>query len=192
MEHKIAEIKFFFDIQVDCYILGDLERLMNIQFNYGDCGGCSIPIGMVIISAMEMFGTLLTENPSESRGTEYLKNFMEFYVPEISSEDRNSIVYNYRHKMMHVFFPKIDYPKMYGVTRLPVNGELIHKPDGYIRLLNIPEFCRLFRGGVERLRKKIFEERDELIINTIYNNLHIEQSETNSSTTGQQSTSRIG
>ncbi|KIC90004.1 hypothetical protein [Flavihumibacter sp. ZG627] len=184
METQLIELKKFFDKQVDGYILGDLEVLMKIEPDANYNKGCAIPAAMVILSASELFGTLLTPNPQEKEGAIYLKRFMEDYMPQISVLDRDSIVYNYRHKIMHIFFPKFSGKKMYGVTKIPNQNILIAK-DSVYRNLNLVLFNEYFQQAVSDLKTKIFHEKNESIINTIFSNLFDDNIGTTTSTTNQ-------
>lgn len=179
MEERIEFLNKCFSQLIEGYILRDLKNLMNIQIDAQGYGGCTIPAAMTIISAMEMFGTLLTPNPKDDDGRKYLLEFMEHYIPEITEEDRKSIVFNYRHKMMHTFFPKVSDYKVYAITKKPGNTLiLIDKPTANQRILNVPLLYEFFLKGITRLRKKIFEEKNEPIINSMCGNLRIEKGTT--------------
>lgn len=165
IEEKVVEIQGFFNLQVDGYILGDLEILMALKSNGQGFGMCTIPAAMLIISSMEMFGTLLTSSPDESSGSpKYLKQFIVDYIPEISERDTQCLIYNYRHKMMHLFFPKVGYPKMYGVTKKPASNDLINRTNPDRPVLNVVKLSELFKNAIEALRSKLLVQKDESLI----------------------------
>jgi hypothetical protein len=185
LEAKLTEIQTFFNIQVDGYILADLENLMAIKGDGRGFGMCTIPAAMLIISSMEMFGTLLTASPNETGSPIYLKNFIEEYIPEISERDRDCLIYNYRHKMMHLFFPKVNHPKMYGITKTPANNDLINRENSDRPILNVIKLAQYFKKSVEVLRQRLLTTKDETLINIFYDNIEFPTENTTTTTTTQ-------
>jgi hypothetical protein len=190
IEQKLYELSQIFRVQVDGYILADLRNIMPIQPDSNGFGGCAVPAAMAIIAAMEMFGTYITSNPDTSRGKDYLVKFIQTYIPEISEDDRNKLIFNYRNKMMHIYFGDITTTKIFSISKIAYTTELIEKRDSYLRILSVPKLYELFLHGVERLRNKIFVEKDMPIIDTFFTNIQISNDDnsgvfTSSTITGQ-------
>jgi hypothetical protein len=167
---KLDTLREFFRVQVDGYILSDLAIMMAIQPDSQGNAGCTIPPAMTMIATMEMFGTYLSKDPDEAKGTEYLVQFMTDFMPSITERDRASIVYNYRHKLMHVFFAKMDSNNFCGLTKWPASSNLINRTHGHYKMLNVPKLYEIYIQAVESLRTRIFTDKNEQIINAFYNN----------------------
>lgn len=168
---KIETLKQAFEKLIDGYILTDLKIMMDIQPDDTGNGGCSIPAAMTIIAAMEMLGTLLNDEPKNEDGRIYLLSFMESYT-KISPKNRESILSNYRNKMMHVFFPRGENNnKNYAIAKFPENQTEVIKREGDKRVLSVQVLYKHFIEAVEQLRTEIFQKEDETIIATFFDNL---------------------
>lgn len=103
----------FFETFVEGFILGDLEKLLSIIPDpTSGLRGCTIPTAMLILSSMDLFGFLLNKKGKTDSSKDNILFFIDFddFFPQYYKDKDEAIVkeklYNYRHGMMHHFFPK--------------------------------------------------------------------------------------
>ena len=116
----------FFETFVEGYILGDLKELLLIKpDSTSGLRGCTIPTAMLILSSMDLFGFLLNEKGETDSSKDNILFFIDFddFFPHYYKN--NNVVtptkeklYNYRHGMMHHFFPKF-LGKFAGICKNP-------------------------------------------------------------------------
>jgi hypothetical protein len=169
-EHTQVVSKFF-ALQVDKYILRDLERMNDLKLEGAErIGGCAIPMTMTIFAAMEMFGTYMESDPLEQNGRIYLENYLVKFTTINIRKDFGSLFNNFRNGHMHIFFAKTQPTKMYGVTKEPNFPELVHR-SGDLRVLNVPLFYSIFLQSVANLKKELFVAENHQLLNNFYLNI---------------------
>lgn len=174
---KREKILDFYRIFIEGYIKGDLEVLSTIKPN-PDNGlrGCTIPTAMTIISSMDLLGLLLNENGKVNDSQTNISFFIKFenfkFFPRYGDNEIEKI-FNYRHGMMHHFFPK--FKGLYaGICKndnspnLFVNNTINGNQE---ESLNVSKLTSDFLGAIVKLKFFLENEANELIYDIIMTHL---------------------
>lgn len=109
MEFKIKVLEFY-RIFIEGYIKEDLIVLSSIEPDpISGLKGCTIPTAMTILSSMDLIGFLLNENGKVGESEKNISFFIKYlnyrFFPSYNDLIIEKLI-NYRHGMMHHFFPK--------------------------------------------------------------------------------------
>lgn len=102
----------FYNIYIEGFIIGDLKILQSIKPDPNNgLNGCTIPTAMTVISCIELLGFLLNKGGETGKSEKNLSYFFNFdsgsLLPDYYlSQNILDKILNYRHGMMHHFFPK--------------------------------------------------------------------------------------
>jgi hypothetical protein len=168
----------FFETFIERFILEDLKVLQSIQPDtITGLGGCTIPTAMAVISAIDLIGFLLNEKGDTKKSGENISYFINYNIMDLFPKYYNSDVvdkiYNYRHGMMHHFFPKFK-GNFSGICKNENEKSLFisHLIDNQTEeSLNITVLTNDFIKAVERLKLFLENTNDESIFNTIIKGL---------------------
>jgi hypothetical protein len=167
----------FFRIFIEGYILKDLDKLKSIQpdTNTG-LGGCTIPTAMLILSSMDLFGFLLNKEGKTDSSKDNILFFIDFddFFPHYYKGTNGVIctkekLYNYRHGMMHHFFPKFK-GEFAGICKNTDSTSLfipIQINDKFEESLNVSLFASDFIKATGKLKEYLLNCDDEDVFDTI-------------------------
>jgi hypothetical protein len=195
LEEKRKEILDFFKRFIEDFIMKDLEILNSIKpDNETGLGGCTIPTAMTIISASELLGFLLNEKGVTGKSKDNISHFFNYdktsLFPTTYNSDIIDVIFNYRHGMMHHFFPKFK-GQFAGICKDEGNSNLfiIHTINGQPEeSLNVSVLVKDFIEAIKKLRAFFESTSDESIFDTILKGLkdidyYIQVSSTTTQTT---------
>ncbi len=165
----------FYRIFIEDFIIGDLEELSLITPNpITGLRGCTIPTAMTIISSMDLLGLLLNEDgkANDSSGNiSYLIKFEnQMLFPEYNDEDIEKI-WNYRHGMMHHFFPKFK-GNFAGICKNDDSQDLfVSNPIDGNESLNVSKLLKDFLEAIKKLKHFIENDAAESVYDSIIDHL---------------------
>ena len=121
IENNKEKVLEFFQVFVEDFIGKDLEVLDSIKPDTKTgLGGCTIPTAMTIIASCELLGFLLKKDGKTGDSKDNISHFLNYdktsFFPNFYKTATEKI-FNYRHGMMHHFFPKFK-GKFAGVVRV--------------------------------------------------------------------------
>ena len=175
---KRTKVLQFYETFIEKYILKDLAILQSIKPDTATgLGGCTIPTAMTIISSIELLGFLLNEKgvtgESKNNITKFIKYEKESFFPSYYTDDAIEKIYNYRHGMMHDFFPKFK-GKFAGICKNETNSSLFlsHSIAGETEeSLNVTVLTNDFIKAATILKEFLEKTEDESILDTILKGL---------------------
>lgn len=151
----------FYEIFIEGFIMNDLEVLCSIKPDpISGLKGCTIPTAMTIISSMDLLGFLLNKNGNTNCSKENISYFIMFenkkLFPNYLEKDIDKI-FNYRHGMMHHFFPKFKGQfagicKNENISSLFVNTPSVGKCE---ESLNVSVLAQDFFIAIEKLKQHL-------------------------------------
>lgn len=155
MNPKIKRVLQFFNNELECYVIGDLDRLSEIRpdKNTG-LRGCSTPQAMLIFAILDLLGYLINEDPNASKRATS-KNYEVIFsstlglFPAQYEEETEKIVKLFRHGIMHQFFAKAS-----GVTKATVDKPLIYLVNDTPHL-NVDRLSVDVINAIRQLRQRI-------------------------------------
>lgn len=176
-QQEKKEVLRLFDNYIFSYIIGDLDVLDQIQapkYTYH----CSIPTAMLILSALEFIGFLLgdeSKTDDSEKNITYAMTYKDYFPDTVYTEEiRKILIKEFRHGMMHSFFPK------FGVTGGAISlhkskedklFEELELDNGTVaRSMNVNVLSKDFRTFLTSLRQELVNtnENDTGPINNIY------------------------
>ena len=168
----------FFEKFIDNYIVKDLKILQSINPDEKTgMGGCTIPTAMTIIASMELLGFLLNPKGETGKSKENISYFVNFQnmglFPSYYDDTIVEKIYNYRHGMMHHFFPKFK-GLFAGICKNENSTELFisHEIGGVTeKSLNVSVLTIDFFSAIKKIRDYLQRSVDEKIFTTIINGL---------------------
>lgn len=131
-QHK--EIKTYFERVFWGYVRNDIDSLLNIELDEKQFGGCSVPLAMSILSAMNQLGYLTSNKEENKKETEYyIKKFCRDWMSRTNKlfekeTFQKLIVHFYRHGMAHQFLPL----HSISITRDPKQKNVLEFGSGEI------------------------------------------------------------
>lgn len=168
----------FFEKFVENYIVKDLTILQSIQPDAKTgLDGCTIPTAMTIISSMDLFGFLLNPNGETGNSKDNISYFFNFpnmrLFPTYYDNATLEKIFNYRHGMMHHFFPKFK-GQFAGICKNVDSPELFiyHEIDGAVEnSLNVSVLTIDFFEALKKLKDFLQNSSDEKLFATIIKGL---------------------
>jgi len=168
----------FFEKFIDNYIVKDLTILQSIQPDKETgMGGCTIATAMTIISSMELLGFLLNPNGETGKSKDNISYFLYFPNEKLFPDYYDNVtfekIYNYRHGMMHHFFPKFK-GQFAGICKNENTSELYisHEIDGVEEeSLNVNVLAIDFLHALSKLKDFLQKNTDEKIFDTVIKGL---------------------
>ena len=125
---------YFLDTVVKGYMVGDLERMLEIEIRTGQYRNCNFPIALYTFACTDYLGYLISKKKYSRTGRDtgprikaYIdRTFTRQHKKELDESNWSGFVNVFRHGLAHEFFPK-----MAGVSR--VMGKLLtwSKEQGY-------------------------------------------------------------
>jgi len=181
IQDKKQTVLEFFRIFIEGYILKDLDKLKSIQPDAKTgFGGCTIPTAMLILSSMDLFGFLLNKDGETDSSKDNILYFIDFddFFPHYYKGKNGAIctkekLYNYRHGMMHHFFPKFK-GEFAGICKNPDSTSLfipIQLNDKSEESLNVSVLASDFIQAIEKLKEYLFTSDDEDVFDIIIEKL---------------------
>lgn len=169
------EIKSFYKLFIKGFLVGDIEILQKIQPNSDtNLQGCTIPLAMSVISGIDLLGHIFGENKKADESENHIKEFFRITTPLFgdlySAETINKIV-NYRHGMMHNFFPKF---KNLSIGICKSNSTNLFENHNGIESLNVTKFTNDFLQSIDFFEEVIESSNDVVFfdkINSAFKNL---------------------
>lgn len=147
-------VRYIKDTVIDGYMLGDLQKLIDIPVVSNETGNCNFPIVLYIFSCMEFLGTLTSETfISGGRGATQARiwAYMELSFGEDLQEFeqyRDSFVQIFRNGLSHEFFAQNS-----GVSRHEEN--LFGTSEGGKIVLDADKFFEVFRNSCNNLKSQM-------------------------------------
>lgn len=144
-------------------IMSDLDSLDQIQGETTHRSSCAVPTSMLILSSLDLFGFLIAEHGNRNASERNISNAIKYndYFPRAiySDEIIKFLVINYRHGMMHSFFPIQTKTKLFGIHKSK-NSELLERinvrEDSIpIISLNVNVLSYNFRIFVDQFKNEI-------------------------------------
>lgn len=174
---KRQKILDFYKIFIEGYIKEDVEVLSTIKPDpKNGLRGCSIPTAMTVISSMDLLGLLLNEKGKANDSRANITFFIQYkdfrFFPGYGDSEIEKI-FNYRHGMMHHFFPKFK-GFFAGICKDDSSPNLFvyNAIDGkQEESLNVSILSRDFLRAIENLKYFLQNEADDSIYETILNHL---------------------
>jgi len=170
---KQKRVLSFFDVEIEQFILGDLEILSYIRPHpKTQLGGCAVPQAMLIFSVLDLLGFLVDDSPNACK-SKTTKNLQVIFSSELGlfpktyQAETDVLVKLFRHGVMHQFFSKASGIGKYG---------LLHRcilSSGHTPTLNIDKFTDDFTNAVRTLRERIASGKYNDLVETIFNHLNI-------------------
>lgn len=181
IQDKKQTVLEFFRIFIEGYILKDLDKLKSIQPDAKTgLGGCTIPTAMLILSSMDLFGLLLNKDGKTDSSKDNILFFIDFndFFPQYYKDKNGTIstkekLYNYRHGMMHHFFPKFD-DKFAGICKNP-DSTLLFIPvlinEKLEESLNVSVLASDFIQATGKLKEYLLNDENEDVFDIIIGKL---------------------
>lgn len=177
IENNRAVVLSFFDKFINNYIIKDLEVLKSIKPNEFGLGACTIPTAMTIISTTELLGFLLKEDGKTGESKNNISYFFNYpkksLFPPSYGTDVIDKLFNYRHGMMHHFFPKYR-ADFAGICKDENNSNLFISQSingRYQDSLNVTVLANDFLEAIGKLNEFLKTTDEERILDTILNGL---------------------
>jgi hypothetical protein len=171
------QVECFFNTFIKGYLLQDLLVLDKIKKNEkSGLGACTIPQAMTVISGIQLLGFLFGNNKKTNESKEHIYNFFEVtkdvYPNEKYSESDIKKIVQFRHGMMHSFFPKL-YAKSIGICKSESENLFIRDLIENIEIesLNVSLLSSDFLLAVDYLENMITEQTDEVFFENIMTSL---------------------
>ena len=133
-EEQHKQIKTYFERVFLGYVRNDIDTLLNPELDEKQIGGCSVPLAMSVLSAMNQLGYLTSNKKVNEKKTEYyMKKFCGNWMSKANKlfekeTFQNLIVHFYRHGMAHQFLPL----HSMGITRDPKQKNILEFGSGEI------------------------------------------------------------
>ena len=134
IEEQHKEIKSYFEKVFRGYVRNDINWLLNPELDEKQIGGCSVPLAMTILSAMNQLGYLTSNKKANKKETEYyIKKFCGDWMRKTNKlfekeTFQKLIVHFFRHSMAHQFLPL----HLVGITRDPKQKNILEFGSGEI------------------------------------------------------------
>jgi hypothetical protein len=161
-----------FDENINQEIIGDLNILDKIQpETHGN--GCSVPTAMVILSALDFIGYLISENGNLRNSGRYIEKSFKYNdcFPRVTYTDEviKTLICFYRHGMMHSFYPIRTSSIVYGIHKSNQTDlfEVIAQHGQDVTSLNVNVLSNDFKNFFNRLRDELSTTTSDYILKTI-------------------------
>ena len=134
IEEQLKEITTYFERVFWGYVRNDIDSPLNIELDEKQIGGCSVPLAISILSAMNQLGYLTSNKEENKKETEYyIKKFCRDWMSRTNKlfekeTFQKLIVHFYRHGMAHQFLP-LD---LINITRDPKQKNILEFGSGEI------------------------------------------------------------
>lgn len=189
IEIKRKEILRLFDENIYPHIMGDLKILDSIQPT-STSSGCTVPTAMLILSALDFIGYSLRQSARQDDTEGNIKSALNHnnYFPGLyDSEVSSTLIFFYRHGIMHSFYPRQTKSKIFGIHKSE-NSTLLENilSQGFsVTSLNVNVLSKDFRQFVYSLYSEIKVTSNQILLDNIYKSFKITFPEnfTNSPTT---------
>ena len=186
MDYVTHALQFFDDV-VSGWKIGDLDNLeTKIPHVSSTNGNCNFPIALYVFSCLEFLGYLTSPTLIESKNPGFtaarINAYMDmFFDPGYLSQiapHRTKFVTIFRNGLAHEYFAKGA-----GVSRN--TGILLRVDFTGIIILDADEMYKAFKKSVEKLKKDITDNKDNLAerIITRYSQMQVDNEKYKSSTT---------
>lgn len=176
---KKNKVVDFFTKFIEGFICKDLEVLHLIQPDkVTGLGGCTIPTAMTVISSIDLLGFLLNRNGDVNKSSQNIEYFLNY---SLQSDDlfpryyRDKIdkISNYRHGMMHHFFPKFK-GKYAGICKDMESNTIFVNHNVNEQLeesLNVFVLCQDFLFSIKKLGIYLKNNPEEEMLDFMINGL---------------------
>ncbi|MEJ7827214.1 MAG: hypothetical protein WKF91_03435 [Segetibacter sp.] len=178
IENKREKILEFFKIFIKDFIGKDLEILNTITPDpHTGLGGCTIPTAMTIIASTELIGFLLKKYGNTGESKVNIAHFLNYdkasFFPAYYNSATIEKIFNYRHGMMHHFFPKFK-GKFAGICKANNDGNLFvtHHINGYEEeSFNVTVLAADFFEAIRKLQHFLATTNEEEVLDTMLRGL---------------------
>ena len=169
IEEQYERIKEYFERVFFGYVRNDLDYLMNQELDERRVGGCSVPLALVVLSAINQLGYLTSNKKAKEKETEYyIKRFCNDWMSRIDKlfgkeTFQKLLIHFYRHGMAHQFLPI----HSVGITRDQKQKIILEFGSGEIYCsIQVKILAETFIQAMDLVYKKIkmaFERDHEFI-----------------------------